>query len=183
MTEIRMPRLLLIAGNGRNSGKTTFACSVIRNLNRQYAIIAIKISPHPYSTVTENGETGITFGISEETVSLSGKDSSRMLDAGAFKSFFITANESHLNKVAESIEMLAPPGSYILCESGGLRKHIEPGLFFIVSRKENVELKPTLNELTKKEHVFVRFDGDAFDTDPLEIGIDDAKKQWIIRND
>ena len=44
-----IPNMLLIAGTGTKSGKTTFACRVIEQL-KDTGIIAIKITPHFHET-------------------------------------------------------------------------------------------------------------------------------------
>lgn len=180
MTEISIPRLLLISGNGRGSGKTTFACSIIRNLGTKFRVIAVKISPHHkfHSEIPKN--TG-KFIIEEETLRDSGKDSSRMLEAGAYKSFFITADEDQLEEVAEAIDRFSSTDSYVVCESGGLRNYVKPGLFFIINRNVNSELKPSLKQFLKKDHLMIYFDGTRFDFDPDKINIDPVKKQWFIR--
>ena len=88
---LKLPQLLLIAGNGRDSGKTTLACLIIQKFSTDHQIIALKISPHKHRIAaggkvicdTEN------LYIAEETNPGTGKDSSRMLQAGAGRSFFI----------------------------------------------------------------------------------------------
>ncbi len=90
---LKLPQLLLIAGNGRDSGKTTLACLIIQKFSPEHQIIALKISPHKHRIAaggkvicdTEN------LYIAEETNAGTGKDSSRMLQAGASRSFFICA--------------------------------------------------------------------------------------------
>ena len=46
MMQIKMPELLLIAGTGRNSGKTTLVCHIIKKKCTCFPIVAIKITPH-----------------------------------------------------------------------------------------------------------------------------------------
>ena len=40
------PNMLLVAGTGRNVGKTTFVCRIISNISKNQPIIAIKITSH-----------------------------------------------------------------------------------------------------------------------------------------
>ena len=44
--KIQIPHLLLIAGNGRNVGKTTLACKIIAQFARETEVIGLKITPH-----------------------------------------------------------------------------------------------------------------------------------------
>ncbi|MBK8884338.1 MAG: hypothetical protein IPN67_18855 [Bacteroidales bacterium] len=46
---ITIPNLLLIAGTGTKSGKTTMACKIIRQFS-ELKITAIKITPHFHET-------------------------------------------------------------------------------------------------------------------------------------
>ena len=39
---------IIIAGNGRNTGKTTLACQII-SANKGYGVTGIKISPHHHT--------------------------------------------------------------------------------------------------------------------------------------
>ncbi len=43
-----MPNILLIAGTGRNVGKTLLACEIIQQLSKTMAVTAIKTSSHEH---------------------------------------------------------------------------------------------------------------------------------------
>jgi hypothetical protein len=183
MAKFMIPRLLLIAGNGRNSGKTFFACSVISNLCKEVKIIAVKISPHSYAANAKDTIIPGVFSVTEEKSVLSGKDSSRMLGSGAIQSFFITSDDSHLDSAVELLKKLAVSGSYIVCESGGLSSLIKPGLFVIVNRNDNRVIKDNLKEYLENEHTLVTFNGEEFNPDPREISIDFKNEKWTFNND
>jgi len=129
-----IPNLILIAGTGTKSGKTTIACRIIEqfsNLN----ITAIKISPHFHETTPglkiiykEEG-----YVIYEEKNSNSTKDTSRMLNSGALKVYFAKVFDDRLLFVFNKIQNLIPEGTPIICESPALRNFIEPGVFIIMS--------------------------------------------------
>ena len=76
--------MILIAGNGRNVGKTTFATEVIRHLSKSNTVIGIKISPHIHGI--NEGLVVIhktnDFVVVEER-GHNKKDSSLLLQAGA----------------------------------------------------------------------------------------------------
>jgi hypothetical protein len=90
----RFKDLLLVTGSGRNVGKTTFICSVIAG-NPLQKMAAIKITPHFHDPgeglipIVENNN----FRIFEETNIHSDKDTSRYLQAGARKSYYIQTND------------------------------------------------------------------------------------------
>ena len=131
-----VPNLLLIAGTGTKSGKTTMACRVIEQFGG-LNITAIKITPHIHEMTpglkTIYEEKG--FAIYEETNPDSTKDTSRMLHSGASKVYFAKVFDEQLLFVFNKIKDLIPEGSPIICESPALRNFIEPGVFIIMSSK------------------------------------------------
>jgi len=83
--------------------------------------------------------------IIEENDAQTGKDSSRMLAAGASRSFFVMATDEQLVKAIDKIINLNGSDTYYICESGGLRQYVVPGVFILVSHhgkiKENKDLQ------------------------------------------
>lgn len=148
-----VPNLLLIAGTGIKSGKTTIACRIIEqfsNLN----ITAIKISPHFHETTPGLNiiyeEEG--YAIYKETNSDATKDTSRMLKSGASKVYFAKVTDGRLLFVFNKIQNLIPEGTPIICESPALRNFIEPGVFIIISsetanKQKNISQFMTLTHL------------------------------------
>jgi Ni2+-binding GTPase involved in maturation of urease and hydrogenase len=167
-----IPQLLLIAGNGRNSGKTTLACRLISKFCGQVPIVAVKISPHAHNGVRN-------FTIFEETDKSSGKDSARMLEAGATRAVYVTCSDEDIEAVVPEIKHLADQQSFIICESGGLRKAVEPGLFIIVNAAENREIKQSLTPLIDFNHVWMTFDGKNYEPEADKIIIENDK--WKMR--
>lgn len=170
---LKLPQLLLIAGNGRDSGKTTLACLIIQKFSPDRQIIALKISPHKHRIVTGGDVISDTDNlyIVEETEAGTGKDSSRMLDAGASRSFFICASGDHLLPAMNNILELADDNTLFVCESGGLRRFAEPGLFFIVDRIGSEGIKLSTQNLLQFENIWLTFDGHHFNLNWNEIVI------------
>jgi hypothetical protein len=131
---MKLSNLLLIAGTGTKSGKTTLACRIIEQF-KHLNITAIKISPHFHETTpglkTIYEETG--YAIYEETKTDSTKDTSRMLHAGASTVYFAKVLDDRLLFVFNKIKDLIPEGVPIVCESPALRNFVEPGVFIIIS--------------------------------------------------
>jgi hypothetical protein len=144
-----IPNLLLIAGTGTKSGKTSMACRVIEQFDK-LNIIAIKITPHFHETTpglkTIYEETGIS--IYEETNPDSKKDTSRMLWSGASKVYFAKVLDDRLLFVFNKIMDLIPEGTPIVCESPALRNFAEPGVFIIMSSKTTNKRKNISEFLT-----------------------------------
>lgn len=135
-----IPNLLIIAGTGTKTGKTTMACRIISKF-REKGIIAVKISPH-FHEKTEGLEeiaTGKGFAIYSETNQGSGKDTSRILRSGASKVYLATVWDSNLAEVFRRIISEIPENIPVVCESPALRKYYEPGLFIIMTSDTSVK--------------------------------------------
>ncbi len=164
---IVMPNLLLIAGNGRNAGKTTLACRIIRFLAQENEVTGVKISSHFHNfnepdLVYRNDH----FIVTEEKQMIS-KDSSLMLQAGAKKVYFVMAQKEHLEEAWKYIHPLIRKQP-VVCESGGLHEFVEPGLFLFVKRTGDEIVK---KHLTSYSPVMVNNDGSEFDFDINKIEI------------
>jgi hypothetical protein len=126
--------LLIIAGTGNKSGKTTMACRIIESFPDLH-ITAIKITPHFH--VPTDGLLAITeserISIYEETNRNSIKDTSRMLRAGARKVYFAKVCDDTLFDSFRKIIELIPAGTPLICESPALRNFVEPGAFIIMT--------------------------------------------------
>lgn len=177
-----LPRLLIIAGTGRDSGKTTFACTLIRKFSGMHSIVAIKISPHFHQDFTR-GKIIINrpdFIISEELNSTIPKDSGRMLAAGARKSYFIMTNKDHTGEAFNEVLQLTDDNDYLICESGGIRNFIEPGLFLMMHSDKHENYKPDIENLKSKADAWIGFNGDSFDFDIDRIAI--IENRWKLQN-
>jgi hypothetical protein len=168
--ELHLPKVLLISGNGRDSGKTTLACSLINKFCRQATIIAVKISPHPY-------ENRSSFSITEEDGKNTGKDSSRMLHAGAAKSYFVVSEDSDLPRLLPKLQMICGD-AFVICESGGLRNYVNPGVFIIVNRTGRTDIKQGTLENMNKAHQWMTFDGETFNPGLERFEISNEKWQF-----
>lgn len=175
-----MPQMLLIAGTGRNTGKTTLACGIIRKFGSICSIIALKITPHFHKNV-ESGKVIISsenLYIAEEPDAWTGKDSSLMLQAGALKSYFVMVADACLDEALQAIIPLIPPGSLVVCESGGLRSRIVPGLFFMMSTPGSDAVKQASEKLKLLADRLITFDGEKIDFDLNAIEI--TGNQWKL---
>ncbi len=135
---IDVPNIVLIGGNSRHAGKTTLACRIITNLSEKTEVFGLKV------TSVRPGESGLHgnhigedfsgFSITEETDLLSGKDTCRMLDAGADRVFYIRAEDEFIQMALARFLSLYNSGQPIVCESRSLRRFVKPGLFLMMMR-------------------------------------------------
>lgn len=161
MTRKPKPNFLLIAGNGRNVGKTYLTCKIIQHLAKTNEVIGVKVSSHFHPI--ENNKVIVenkAFVIIEETQE-SQKDSSLMKQAGAQKVYFIMAPQESLEQAFLYLEQLLPEKA-IVCESGGLHEIINPGVFLFVNTKEKEIVKP---HHLKFSPIVIVNDGVNFDFD------------------
>lgn len=130
---MKINNLLLVAGTGQNTGKTSLICRLIAELSGNFSVIAIKISPHfhPVNSGYTLVEVPGKFLITRETSMITGKDSSRMLAAGASKVFYIQIEDDNLLLIRDFLNEQIATRCPVICESGGLRKILSPAHFFV----------------------------------------------------
>ncbi len=172
---VDFPNILLVAGNGRNVGKTWLACRIIEKLSQNQNVTAIKISSHYHPEDADNIIIqNDRFIISSET-KINSKDSSLMLQAGAEKVYFIMVSQPHL---LEAFNFLKDElkNKIVVCESGGLVELINPGIFLFVNKKGNPIQKP---HLLKYSPLIIENEGQTIDFDLDRITITDNK--FVVR--
>ncbi len=144
------PNILLIAGSGRNIGKTTLAESIVKKYAPQYNLIGLKVTSvyagegQFHSKKHINIENG--FVIAEETDRSGIKDTSRLLLAGASRAFYVQAKDNELTGAMEAFFKMVSPQSLIVCESGSLREVLKPGLFLLVNGNESAGSKQRIEK-------------------------------------
>lgn len=155
---MKIPNLLLIAGTGNKSGKTTLACRIIEQF-RDKGVIGIKITPHFHETtpglVLLKESEG--YSVYEETNRDTEKDTSRMLKAGAGRVFFAKVTDKDLLTAFRDILHRIPEGTPIVCESPALRYYTEPGVF-VIMRSDNANNNKNIKQLQELPHVNIHLD-------------------------
>lgn len=180
MTMEKQKNILLISGSGRNCGKTTMACHAIRQLSAEGKVYGLKITSHFHLT-TQKQELvceGKGFKIYKESDLHSGKDTSRMLLAGATDVFCIHCTDANLHKAAKCIEQLIGIENAVVCESGSLANVYSPGLHLLIKGKRVDETKASyLANLDKVQLVFTQKDFSPTDL-PFQFNFSEGK--WTI---
>ncbi len=166
---------LIVGATGRNAGKTEFACSVIRRLSERHEVVGLKVSTI-YSTTRGclRGRDGCgvctsvagKFDLSEETTAGSGKDTQRLLAAGARRVYWLRVKEPYLGEALAHVAELLDPDVPVVCESNGLRRVVEPGLFVMLHPEPMGTIKPSARAVLSRADRLVRFDGRTFHPDP-----------------
>ncbi len=165
---VTIKNLLLLAGTGIKSGKTSMACRLIGDF-QELKITAIKITPHFHEStaglLTISEKNGYT--IYEETDRNSFKDTSRMLAAGAHKVFFAKVRDNNLSEAFNEIMKSVPAGSPVICESPALRIFFEPGVFIIMT-SDAINKYKDISHLIALPHVMFKYEAlDTMGTIPI----------------
>lgn len=130
---IPFDNLMLVAGTGQNSGKTSFICHVCRTWKHPIPLVCIKISTHSHlQDQSHNNSSTFEFKIYEEVYSDSDKDTSRMLRAGASKVLYIESAKEFVFMAFKKALKDIPLQAAIICESGSLFEYAEPSLFLMM---------------------------------------------------
>ena len=163
---------LIISGNGRNVGKTFFACRIIEFLSQNHAVTAVKISPH-FHQISENADMLINsehLVVINET-EISHKDSSLFLQSGAAKVFFVMANPEYPEKAFQFLKPFLTEGPVIF-ESAGLGEIINAGLSFFLKKPGDPILK---NKPVAQHSHIIENEGGIMNFDITKIGFEDNK--------
>lgn len=137
--------MLIIAGDGRNVGKTFIACKSIEHLAKNHKVVAVKITPHFHDYNPENALIVKEDFVILQEDDITNKDSSLMLQAGAEKVFFVMCKRDKLREAFSylSLEIMDHP---VVIESGGLHQIIRPQLFwFVKNQGQEIEKTPYLD--------------------------------------
>lgn len=174
--------ILLIAGTGRNVGKTLFACRLIKELACKNELVCIKISPHFHKLNKELEIIRETEGfiIAKENNKKGGKDSNRLFQAGSKKVYYVQAKDDYLPEVLSCFEQILSAETPVICESGGLKDLIEPGLFLMINKENNNNIKPRAIDYRQLADKWIEFNGENFNFTAEKITFTD--NEWKIKN-
>lgn len=154
----RLPQMILIGSSGRNSGKTTLACEMIRESKGKYPLYGLKIiSIDSERGKCQRGEEGCGictsiksgFELVPEQNPDSQKDTSLMLRSGAKKVFLLKALKTHLTEGLEAFLKELPEDAFVICESNTLRNFVVPGVFLFVQNTQSGAMKPSAKRVVE----------------------------------
>ena len=151
-----IPGMLLIAGASSDAGKTTFACRVVERFAQRTRLVAAKVTviresrgPCPRGQGGCGACTSLTqpYDVVEETPDdcKPGKDTGRLLAAGATRALWMRALRSSLPEAAAALARALGP-CVSVCESSSLRLAARPDLFLMMGSPEK-PLKPSAAEV------------------------------------
>jgi len=163
---LAVPQMVLIGAFGRNSGKTTLACQLIREWRRTAPVYALKvIGIDKANSGCHRGKDscGICSGLRrcfelwEETGEFPEKDTARMLAAGAEKSFLLKSLKGSMGQAIGEFMAQVPKGTIVVAESNSLRNYVVPGAFVFagfVPEKEEM-MKQSARTVFRRADLFL----------------------------
>jgi len=156
---LNIPKMIMVGGNSRNSGKTSVACSIISKLSATHEVIGLKVTSIRPSENEMHGnhleEIKPGYTIFEEHNYDSDKDTSKMLRAGATHVYFIRVEDTFAEQAILHFFSSYINNEFIVCESRSLRNIIEPGLFLMMVRNPvSGRLKEVADYLDKADFIF-----------------------------
>jgi len=184
---LKLDRMLMIGSSASNIGKTALACALLKQVNKNCDVIGIKVTTirDKEGRCPRGGEgCGIcsslegVYSIVEEFDISSGKDTARLLAAGASRVFWLRVREEHLMEGITALLDIIGHDAVSICESNSLRQVVEPGLFLMVGSRNSKNWKSSALGVKKYADRVVISDGSSFDFDPNRIKL--IKGKWII---
>ncbi len=187
---IRLENMLMIGSSRSKVGKTELACALLRRLGGDRRIIAVKVT----AIEAEEGSygrggqdcgvrvpTAPGYRLTEETNRHAGKDTARLLAAGAEKVYWLRVMRTHLCQGLNALLQTVGPEAIVICESSSLRHVAEPGLFLIVDHTDHRIWKPSAQQVRRHADRVVLSDGSRFDLDLERIQL--AGSRWLLTED
>lgn len=145
-------RMIMIGATGRNSGKTSLACEIIKNYKDSLNVVGLKITTIESRDMLcpRGGEgcgvcTSVTgnYDIIQEMGSGTDKDTVRLLDAGCSSVYWIRTHKEYILNAYEEFLEIAKDADLIICESNSLRHYVKPHLFIMIKNTSDAFIKPT----------------------------------------
>ncbi len=186
---VKLDRMLMIGSAGANVGKTELACAILRRFQGEGEdIVGIKVTTikEKDGQCPRGGEgCGVcsslegVYSILQETDTASGKDTARLLAAGASRVYWLRVLKTHLEEGLAALLDIVGPEVTSICESNSLRHVAEPGLFFVAERKGAKTWKPSALEVKEYADRTVVSDGRSFDLDIDRVKLENGK--WLLQ--
>ncbi len=180
--------ILIIGSAGRNIGKTVFACKLIEKHSAQNEIIGVKVIPVDKNEVKchrGSESCGICssligeYQIIEEENSDTAKDTSRMLKAGAKKTYLLLIDRNSLEKGIQAFLKILPKNVLVIIESNTIRNVLNPGLFVVIKELNNNTIKPTCAKVLDFADKIIEFHNMNWDFHPDKILV--QNKSWLVK--
>lgn len=129
---ISLPHLLLLAGSGREVGKTSLGCAIVQSMVTPPVVLKVSSHFHPITSGLRIIRSDDKLHIAREYDTSGEKDSSRYLRAGASEVYYIQCRAEELYSLALWIESAFPPSIPLISESAALGSVVIPGFAIFI---------------------------------------------------
>ena len=184
----KLDEMLMIGSAESNVGKTELACALLRKFSKSCNITGIKVTTikDEDGRCPRGGEgCGVcsslegVYQITEELNRNSGKDTVRLLAAGASRVFWLQVLKEHISEGMAAVLDMIGKDAVSICESNSLREIVEPGLFLITRKNNSESWKNSAQRVKKYADKVVSSDGSNFDFDLDRIKL--INNKWIMQ--
>jgi hypothetical protein len=183
----RLGGMLLIGSGGANAGKTELASELLRRFGVENDIIGIKITTikEKDGRCPRGGEgCGVcssirgSFEITREENCETDKDTSRLLAAGAKDVYWVRVLKEHLKEAVGALLDVIGEEAVTICESNSLREVVEPGVFLLVRRDKQRQMKDSAKAVAGFADAIVVSHPNGFDFDLGRIKL--VEGRWFL---
>jgi hypothetical protein len=140
--------IVVVGGQTRNIGKTSVVAALISALPDQQWT-AFKVTQFGHGICSANGEPcdcetdSHTIAVTEERERASGTDTSRFLDAGAVRSFWVRTRQGHLAEAMPRMRKELASSANAIIESNSIVRFLKPDLYLTVLDPAVADFKPS----------------------------------------
>jgi len=147
---------IVVGGHSRNVGKTSVTSAIIASWP-QHSWTAVKMSSHWHNEAIASGEEDREeiCSIDEELACETTTDTGRFLAAGASRSFWIRIREGRMEEALPRLRPVLESSPYVIIESNGIVRHIQPDLYLMVLRYDIEDCKESARETLRYAHAIV----------------------------
>ena len=152
-------KVITVSGAESGVGKTAVAERLLKNLKGWSAlkVTTIKKGPCPRETpcgICEEADADFSIVADRRTLSQRGKDTQRMMAAGAREVLWLRSRPSALKKGLEAALKRFKHARGVVIEGTSVLKHFKPDLAVFVTKKNSV-LKPSARDVMNKVDIIV----------------------------
>lgn len=168
---MKASEVLLLGSTCRQTGKTGLACEVIRNHAGMQPMCAVKVTTiRDGSDMCPRGGDGCgvchafdgRFSLDEIHDGPPGKDTTRLLQAGASRVFWLRVREEFLAEAVAAAYGMVPTGQPSVWESNSVRQVMDPGLFLILRDPANPVIKDSCRRVMDLADQVVNYSATAW---------------------
>ncbi|HEX9761182.1 MAG TPA: hypothetical protein VGA40_09695 [Candidatus Acidoferrales bacterium] len=151
---------VVVGGHSRNIGKTALVVDLIRALP-ELNWTAVKITQYGHGVCSVNGENcgcaprEHAFSVDEEQLRGTGTDTSRFLDAGARRAFWVRTKQGLLAEALPELRRVMTASDNVIVESNTLLRFLHPNVYVVVLDPRVADFKESLREVVDRADAFV----------------------------